>query len=126
MKKILGLTSLAVVFLLVACGGNNETVCINEDNFFGGELIARFESSDNEITSATMELRLDISGMSDEEIQDEIDRETSDGGVDYEIDGDTLIFSQTIEGGDELDALRISRNLEEMIADMEDSGATCD
>lgn len=125
MKKILGLTSLAVVFLLVACGGNNETVCINEDNFFGGELIARFESSDNEITSATMELRLDISGMSDEEIQDEIDRETSDGGVDYEIDGDTLIFSQTIEG-DGLDAERISRNLEEMIALMEDSGATCD
>lgn len=127
MKKMFGLTSLAVVFLLVACGGSNETVCTVENNFFGGSMTAIFESSDNEITAATMELRIDISDMSDEEIQGEIDRETRDNDdLDYEIiDGDILFFSQTLVG-DEIDAARISRDLEEMIIEMENNGATCD
>jgi len=126
MKKILGLTSLAVVFLLTACGVDGETVCTMEEIFFGGSMLARIESDDNEITSATMELRIDISDMSDEEIQDQIDSEMRHSDdVDYEIDGDTLIFSQTI-GGADLASEGLSRNLSEMVAEMEGNGATCD
>ena len=128
MKKISGLTTLAIVFLLTACGGNSETVCTIEENFFGGLMVATFESDDNEITSATMEFRIDISDMSDEEIQEQINLETRhDEDVEYEIDGDTLIFSQTIGGADlEAAGLGLSRNLDEMIAQMEGNGATCD
>jgi len=128
MKKIWGLATLAGLFLLVACGGNSETVCTIEDNFYGGKMIATFETDDNEIIAATVELIMDITDMDDEEVQGIIDRETRDDDIydiEYVIDGDTLIFSQTIEG-DQLDDHRMQRDLDEMVAEMENNGAECE
>ena len=129
MKKILCLTSLALVFLLAACGGggsSEETVCTAEDVFSGGTIIATFESRDNEIESATMVLRIDVSDWSEEMIQEEIENELmNDEGVEYEIDGNTLIFSQTMDGAG-LAAEGLTRDLAEMVSEMERNGATCE
>ena len=127
MKKILCLTSLTVVFLLAACGGGStdETVCTIEDNLFGGTMVATLGSNDNEITSVTIEVIWDITDMSDEQIQEIIDFEIGDDDdIDYNIDGDELTISQTVEGED-VEAEGFTRNLEEMVSELERNGATC-
>jgi len=129
MKKLIGLISFSALFLLTACRGSNDvTVCTVEDNLYGGTMMARFESNDNEITSAIMEFTLDVSDMTDEEIQTHIDWELGlDDGIEYERDGDSLIFIQTLNA-DELQAEtgEIAQDLDEMISIMQSNGAICE
>ena len=126
MKKLSVLPLLAVIFLLVACNNTDVTVCRSEYN--GRGVTTTLESNGNEIVLATTVLKIDISGWDDEEIQSEIEWNTNhEDEVVYEIDGDTLILTQIIDGEElgELVGAEMSQGLNGMVTLMEDNGATC-
>jgi len=124
MKKLLGLTALAAVLVLAACGNDTEeTVCTLE--LEGFTEIITVQSEDDEIVSAEMEMRLDVSDLDDDEIEGIREQITSgDEDVDCDVDGDTLVCTESLDE-EGRQAFGIPVDLEEFIAEEEAAGATC-
>jgi len=110
-KLLLGLSAVAALFLLSACGSTDETVCTM--SMFGEEMIFIVESEDGVISSLTTEIRMDMGGLGLD--SDELaEFAEAEGGV---INGDEIIITETDSDLDE--------NLEDFIASMELIGASC-
>jgi len=119
MKKLLGLTALAAVLVLTACGGNTEeTVCTMER--WGDEFKITVQSEDGEIISAVMEERIDVSDWDADEIEEEIEWMAEDG-LDCDYNSGILVCTETISAED-MDG---ETDLAEFIDAMEAMGATC-
>jgi|GEM_PF-2460501 len=124
MKKLLGLTVLAMVLALTACGngdsgnagGSAETACVMDLGILGTIAVVA-QSEDDEITSIVIQMRTDVSEL-DEEIVESLlaEEETA------ERDGDYLVVTSG-EGTPE--ELGFPTSLEEFIAEAERDGATC-
>ena len=109
MKRLLGLGALVTLLVLSACGGSVETVC-RIDMF--GEMVFIAESEDGIISTITTEMRIDISGLSSDEIEEMIEDQ---GGI---VEGDELVVTETETG--------LEEDLEDFISGMELIGASCD
>ena len=114
MKKLLGLSALVAVLVLSACGSTEETVCTIR--MLGEEMTFIAESDDGTITSVTSEMRIDISGLFEDQIADLVEAE---GGV---VDGNYIVVSETLTAAE----AGMGTELDEFIAGVEFIGGTCD
>jgi len=130
MKKLLSIILLSV-FVLAACAGsgtetesnndsaNRTVVCADED------VSLTLHSEDGVITSIVVEGTENISNMSEEEISLAIGMFEGLGGT-YEMDGDYLNLSLELDVDQAMTFLEMpSTDLDEIIADAEENGATC-
>ena len=123
MKKLLGLITVVLVGLLVACGGGNttETVCTS---LFDEGLIT-FQSRDGEVISITHERRYDVSNWSENEIQEEIELATGTG-ISYEHNENMLSILLT-QDAETVERIYETLDLEALIVVFEETGfVTCD
>jgi len=124
MKKLLGLTALAAVLVLSACGSDTEeTVCTFEAGEFAQSITV--QSEDGEIVSAELEMRFDVSDSSDDEIEEFIELiNAEEEDVDCDVDNGTLVCTETVDAAG-FQREGFSLDLEEFIADKVANGATC-
>jgi len=114
MKKLLGLSVLVVVLVLSACGSSDETVCTIR--MLGEEMTFIAESEDGVITAITTEIRIDISGLFEDEIADIVEAE---GGV---VEGNYIVVSET----ETPSSIGMSAEIDAFRAGIELIGGSCD
>ena len=117
MKKLLGLTALAAVFVLAACGGgsSDEIVCTIEEEIMGVQMSMTItaQSEDGYITTGVVEGRINVSDLDSD--QAELFANMFEG----EVEGDYFVFSETEDAtGEEM-------TVDEFIEEAEAEGATC-
>ena len=120
MKKLLGLTGLTALLVLAACDGTSEieTVCTMGEA--GSEMIFTVQSEGGEITSAVLETRMDMNLLGvDPEDTEEVEQLAE--AMNAEVDGDTMVTSQSFDA----DELEGATDLDEFIENMEAGGGTC-
>jgi len=133
MKKLLGLTALAAVFVLAACGGGSgsssadETVCSMD--MMGMNMVITVQADDGDITSAELEVRLPLDSFGleagDVDLEsDEITGMLSGMGFDGDVslDGDYLVVTESGTAAE----LSLDSDLDEFIAEAESMGGTCE
>jgi len=126
MKKLFGIALLSV-FVLAACGGSDDNgnvdgtvVCTDEE-----ETMMTFYSEDGVITSVILEGTEDISSLSEVEVDLAIAFFEGLGGT-YELDGDHLTLRLELEADQAITILELpSTDLDQVVADAEAGGATC-
>jgi len=123
MKKLLGLVTVVLVGLLVACDGDNTTETVCSNNFDEG--LITFQSRDGEVTSIIHERRYDISNWSENEIQEEIERATGTD-ISYEYNENMLSILLT-QDAETVERIYETLDLEALIVVFEETGfVTCD
>ena len=125
MKKILGLMAIVSVFILVACGGDDEgggVTCRQE--FREQDLLFTIQSEEGEVTSIDLEARSDISNLDEEDIAQRLaDLEADEAN--FTRDGYTLIINETVDPAELLGTTDLE--LEVFLERMESMlGVTCD
>lgn len=113
MKKLLGLSALAAVLVLTACGGSDDTATctISEDGF---SATATATADGDYVTSIEAEIRFYVGDM-DEDL-----REGFAEAWEGELDGDYVVIEEIEDDFEEGDL-----TLEDFIAEAEEDGATC-
>jgi len=128
MKKLLGLTGLAALFVLAACGGSDTVTTSCEVDAMGMEMTMTAESEDGEITSIEAEVRMPLAmlgveaadvDLESDELADMLAGMGFDGDVD--LDGDYLVVTDSGTA----EELGESADLDEFIAGAEALGGTC-
>jgi len=118
MKKIL-VIGLLLLVALTACAESGTTVCIIE--VMGEETRTTIYEENGYVTSFTTESSTNVSDMSAEEIKTAITQATMGEIVDIEHVGDYIVTSMTVTAEDLEDAIL----LDELVADLEAGGSTC-
>jgi len=125
MKKILGITLLSLV-ALTACGSDDNetatgaTVCTSVE--IGQETTTTIYEENGYLTRMVIASPMDVSDMSEEEIESTIEFFENTEGMEAHLEGDYLITTIEIAAEDmgEEDIL-----VAEIIEDFEDRGETC-
>lgn len=118
MKKFLGFTALAAVFVLTSCGGSNaEIVCTGIESFVGVEMeavtVLTAQVDGNYVTAADIVMRIDTSEIDSDHAELIADQ------WDSEIEGDYIVVSDSEEIGEEF------ISVEQFRQQMEVDGFTC-
>jgi len=108
MKKLLGLSALAAVFVLSACGGSSSDDTVCELDMMGLDAVFTATVEDDQVTHVA--LKIDVSDLDEEEA--EIMEQMIPG---VSLEGDYLVHDEDEDMA-----------LEDFIEEMEDMGATCD
>ena len=120
MKRLLVVGLLSLV-ALTACADSGATVCVIE--VMGEETRTTIYEENGYVTSVTTESSTNVSDMSADEIRTAIEVTQAAMGeiVDIEHVGDYIVTSMTVTAEDLEDATL----LDELVADLEADGSTC-
>lgn len=131
MKKLLGLTALAALLVLAACGGDSggdsdeSTTCTLEE--MGMEMEITAHAEDGNVTTIDVDARLALSdlGLTADDLEGDLLNDMSgllgvDGNA--SVDGDYLVITASDLTPEEFGT---SSTLEEFVADAEEMGGTC-
>lgn len=124
MKKLLGVCTLLLLFVLSACGGSSSgvIVCTDED----GHIISAYHE-DGEITSFVIKQTEDVTDMDEEQVAFFTAMADAMPEAEYSIDDNILTFIMTLEGEAIQEMIPInSLGLDAFIAQSEETGSTCE